>query len=245
MEVRQNIGYLPESVPLYPEMRVEEYLDYRAKLKGVERTIRQKRIEESLARCRIREVRRRLLGTLSKGYRQRVGLADALSHDPPILIMDEPTTGLDPVQKHETLSTIKDLSEQHTILFSTHILSEVEAICSRVIIIHRGSIGVDRKMADLMKEDESGVLAEIRGPHNEVLPALKALEGVKSVKEKKVTNEVYSYEIRASGKKDLRETIFQRVVQGKWVLRGLEIPKRQLEEYFLELTMRSENVSSP
>src|SRR5206468_266299 len=98
MEVRQNIGYLPESVPLYPEMRVEEYLDYRAKLKGVDRSIRQQRIGEAMDRCRVREVRRRLIGTLSRGYRQRVGLADSLSHNPQILILDEPTSGLDPLQ---------------------------------------------------------------------------------------------------------------------------------------------------
>src|SRR5262249_41004502 len=123
MQVRQHIGYLPESVPLYPEMRVEEYLDYRAKLKGVERDVRQKRIEEAMAPCRIREGRRRSVGTLSRGSRQRVGLADSLSHRPDILIMDEPTSGLDPLQIRETLQTIKDLAEEHTILFSTHILA--------------------------------------------------------------------------------------------------------------------------
>jgi ABC-2 type transport system ATP-binding protein len=242
MEVRQNIGYLPESVPLYPEMRVEEYLDYRAKLKGVERTQRRQRIENALERCRIREVRRRLLGTLSKGYRQRVGLADALSHDPPIIIMDEPTSGLDPVQIRETLNAIKDLSERHTILFSTHILPEVETICSRVIIIHRGSIGVDRKMADMVHEDEGGALAEVRGPHDQVKAAFQSLEGVKSVKDKKIEADVYAYDIRALGKRDLREAIFQRVVKGNWVLRRLETPKHQLEEYFMELTMRSDGL---
>src|SRR5437588_471688 len=111
MEVRKKIGYLPESVPLYPEMRVEEYLHYRAKLKGVDRPGRQERIDYCLERCRIREVRRRLIGTLSKGYRQRVGLADTLVHDPPLLILDEPTTGLDPVQIRETLNLIRQLSE--------------------------------------------------------------------------------------------------------------------------------------
>src|SRR5215468_2984295 len=116
MEVRRNIGYLPESVPLYPEMRVEEYLNYRAKLKGVDRKQRAQRIEYCLDRCRVREVRRRLVGTLSKGYRQRVGLADALVHDPPILIMDEPTVGLDPLQIRETLTLIRELGEKHTIL---------------------------------------------------------------------------------------------------------------------------------
>ncbi|HLW67750.1 MAG TPA: ATP-binding cassette domain-containing protein [Gemmataceae bacterium] len=240
MEVRQNIGYLPESVPLYPEMRVEEYLDYRAKLKGVDRSVRQQRIEEAMERCRIREVRRRLLGTLSKGYRQRVGLADSLSHDPPMLIMDEPTSGLDPVQIRETLHTIKDLAEQHTILLSTHILSEVEAICSRVIIIHRGAIGVDRKMADLMREDDAGVLAEIRGPRDAVTSALKSIDGVKSVESKLLEKDLCSYEVRAVGKKDLREAVFNRVVQGKWVMRRLEPSRRKLEEYFMDLTMRSD-----
>src|SRR5437016_5446581 len=140
MDVRRNIGYLPESVPLYSEMRVEEYLTYRAKLKGVERKERQGRLESCLEGCRIREVRRRLIGTLSKGYRQRVGLADALIHDPPILILDEPTAGLDPLQIRETLATIRELSGQHTVLLSTHILSEVESVCRRVIIINKGHI---------------------------------------------------------------------------------------------------------
>src|SRR5438874_8824304 len=131
LDVRRNIGYLPESVPLYPEMRVEEYLVYRAKLKGVTRKDRPQHIEYCLERCRIREVRRRLVGTLSKGYRQRVGLADAMIHDPPILIMDEPTAGLDPMQIQETLTLIRQMGQTHTILFSTHILAEVEAVCER------------------------------------------------------------------------------------------------------------------
>src|SRR5262249_5588043 len=140
MAARRHIGYLPESVPLYPEMRVEEYLAYRAKLKGVPRRERPARIAYCLARCRVREVRRRLLGTLSKGYRPRRGLADALVHDPKILILDEPTVGLDPLQIRETLSLIRELGTTHTVLLSTHILSEVEAICRRVIIIHSGKI---------------------------------------------------------------------------------------------------------
>src|SRR5262245_61656472 len=149
MAVRRHLGYLPESVPLYPEMRVEEYLDYRAKLKGVERKERQQRIDYCLERCRIREVRRRLCGTLSKGYRQRVGLADTMLHDPHILILDEPTVGLDPVQRRETLALIKELGHSHTIMLSTHILAEVEAICERVIIINVGRIGIAKKLSEL------------------------------------------------------------------------------------------------
>src|SRR5436190_17952910 len=138
MAARRHIGYLPESVPLYPEMRVEEYLAYRAKLKGVDRTARAVRIDYCLDRCRIKEVRRRLLGTLSKGYRQRVGLADTLLADPPVLILDEPLSGLDPVQQEETLASIRALGGQHTVLFSTHHLPDVEKVCNRVIIINQG-----------------------------------------------------------------------------------------------------------
>src|SRR5690349_2494467 len=172
MDVRRSIGYLPESVPLYPEMRVEEYLVYRAKLKGVSRKDRPARIDYCLERCRIREVRRRLIGTLSKGYRQRVGLADAMVHDPPILILDEPTVGLDPLQIRETLTLIRDLGKQHTILLSTHILPEVEAICERVIIISSGRIGMDRRLADL-STDAAAIVLEVRGPADQVAGVLK------------------------------------------------------------------------
>src|SRR5262249_50162759 len=158
--------YLPESVPLYPEMRVEEYITYRAKLKGVERKGRPQRVEYCLDRCRIRQVRRRLIGTLSKGYRQRVGLADAMVADPPLLILDEPTVGLDPVQIRETLLLISELGEKRTILFSTHILSEIEAVCERVIVIHRGRVASDRVMKDLARFDE--ILLEVHGPLEQV-----------------------------------------------------------------------------
>src|SRR5687767_13151860 len=147
MKVRENIGDLPESVPLYPEMRVEEYLTYRAKLKNVDRSVRRARVEQCLEKCRVKEVRRRLLGTLSKGYRQRVGLADALVADPKVLILDEPTSGLDPIQIRETLNTIKALAGTHTVLLSTHILNEVEAICDRVIIINRGTLRSDGQLS--------------------------------------------------------------------------------------------------
>src|SRR5262245_63168831 len=130
-------------------MRVEEYLNFRAKLKGVAPKERQLRIDYCLERCRVREVRRRLMGTLSRGYRQRVGLADSMVHDPPILIMDEPTAGLDPLQIRETLALIKELGQDHTILLSTHILSEVEAICERVIIINGGRIGLSQHLEEL------------------------------------------------------------------------------------------------
>ncbi|NBS90493.1 ATP-binding cassette domain-containing protein [bacterium] len=140
LEVRKRIGYLPESIPLYPEMRVEEYLSFRARLKGVDRRIRTAQIDKVLEKCRVVEVRRRLLGTLSKGYRQRVGLADALLSDPQLLILDEPTDGLDPEQKVQTLKMLKELGQNHTIVFSSHLLSEVETIVQRVLIMRRGRL---------------------------------------------------------------------------------------------------------
>src|SRR5262245_49825244 len=149
MEVRRRTGYLPESIPLYPEMRVSEYLEYRAKLKGVDRKQRPTRIDYCLDVCRIREVQRRLMGTLSKGYRQRVGLADAMINDPPVLILDEPTDGLDPGQKQETLNLLRELGKDHTIMLSSHMLSEVETLVHRVIIMRRGYVGLARKLSEL------------------------------------------------------------------------------------------------
>jgi ABC-2 type transport system ATP-binding protein len=233
MQVRRNIGYLPESVPLYSEMRVEEYLAYRAKLKGVERSRRQQRLDYCLDRCRIREVRRRLIGTLSKGYRQRVGLADAMIHDPPILILDEPTVGLDPLQIRETLALIKELGEQHTILLSTHILSEVEEVCERVIIITAGRIGLARPMAEL----ESGalILLEVRGPADQVADALRSVDGVAQVTTHKLGDGLCSFEVSAHEDRDLREALAQRVAKGGWTLRRLELKRRKLEDAFFDV----------
>lgn len=151
--VRRSIGYMPESCPLYPELRVEEYLKFRAGLKGLGWGTRRKRIDYVLGKCWLTDVRRQLIGTLSKGYRQRVGLADALLADPPVLILDEPTAGLDPTQIRETRKLIRELGAQHTMLLSTHILSEVEMACDSIIMIDRGRVA------------EAGTLAEVRARH--------------------------------------------------------------------------------
>jgi ABC-2 type transport system ATP-binding protein len=244
MEVRQNIGYLPESVPLYPEMRVEEYLVYRAKLKGVPRQVRQKRIDYCLERCRVREVRRRLIGTLSKGYRQRVGLADALVHDPQILILDEPTVGLDPLQIRETLALIKELGEKHTILLSTHILGEVEATCRRVIIINSGRIGLDKKLSELTT-DSSYIVVEVRGPSDQVLNVLRTTDGVSQVTPQGLTDGLAAFEVRTHRDQDLREAICQRLVKNGWTLRRLDLRRRKLEDHFAEVVLREQTRSRP
>src|SRR5262249_23286454 len=149
------------------------------KLKDVERKERAKRIDFVMDRCRLREVRRRLVGTLSRGYRQRVGLADAMVHDPPILIMDEPTAGLDPYQIRETLALIRELGQDHTILLSTHILSEVETICERVIIINAGRIGLSQTLEEL--ESQALILLEVKGPAEAVKNVLRGVSGVAQV----------------------------------------------------------------
>ena len=240
MAVRSNIGYLPESVPLYQEMRVEEYLDYRAKLKNVDRKERQKRIDYCLERCRLQEVRRRLIGTLSKGYRQRVGLADSLIHDPPILILDEPTVGLDPLQIRETLGLIRSLGSNHTIVFSTHILAEVEAICERVIIIRQGRISLDRKLSELAT-DAAVIVLEVRGPSDQVTNVLRTTDGVEQVQPQPIGDGLTGYEIRTHHNRDLRETIFQRVAKNGWSIRRLDLRRRKLEDHFMDTVVREED----
>lgn len=155
VEVRRRIGYMPESCPLYPEMRVVEYLRFRAGIKGLHGSEAKKRVEYVLGRCWLSDVHRQLIGTLSKGYRQRVGLADVLLNNPPVLILDEPTAGLDPGQIRETRKLIRELGREHTILLSTHILSEVEVTCDRAIIINRGQVVAAGRLVDLKPENQS------------------------------------------------------------------------------------------
>jgi ABC-2 type transport system ATP-binding protein len=243
MEVRRNIGYLPESVPLYPEMRVEEYLLYRARLKQVDRRIRKARIDKCMERCRIREVRRRLIGTLSKGYRQRVGLADSLVHDPPILIMDEPTSGLDPLQIRETLNTIKELGQEHTILLSTHILSEVEAVCERVIIINRGKIGLDSPLKQL-STDTTDVQVEVKCPPETARRVLESVPGVASVTVRELPGGWTEADVRTQNDQDLREVIAAKIQQNQWPLRRLDLRQRRLEDHFVEVVVRGDSSST-
>jgi ABC-2 type transport system ATP-binding protein len=233
MEVRRRVGYLPESIPLYSEMRVEEYLAFRAKIKGVDRRDRPAQIAKCLERCRVREVSRRLLGTLSKGYRQRVGLADAILHDPPILILDKPTDGLDPGQKAETLAMLRDLGQNHTIMLSSHLLTEVESIVQRVIILRRGQVGMARKLSEL--EHESVILLEVRGPAESIANALRTAEGVASVSFRPLDDGINLFEVKTHQYRDLREALGQRVAQHGWPLRRLDLRRRSLQDRWNEI----------
>jgi ABC-2 type transport system ATP-binding protein len=155
VEVRRRIGYMPESSPVYPELRVGEYLMFRGGIKGLHGRACRRRIDYVLERCWLTDVRRQLVGTLSKGYRQRLGLADALLHNPPVLILDEPTAGLDPSQIRETRNLIRELGQEHTVLLSTHILSEVEMTCEQAIIINRGRIAAAGRLEELRPRHQS------------------------------------------------------------------------------------------
>ncbi len=238
MEVRKRVGYLPESIPLYAEMRVSEYLEYRAKLKGVERRQRPVRISYCLDACRIKEVQRRLLGTLSKGYRQRVGLADAMINDPPILILDEPTDGLDPGQKQETLGLLRELGNSHTIMLSSHLLTEVESLVTRVIIIRRGIVAMSARLAEL--QTEPVVVLEARGPVEQVSALLRSAEGVEEVQAETLEDGVASYVIRTTGYKDLRESLAGRLAKNGIPLRRLDLRRKRLQDRWNEINNMDE-----
>ncbi len=238
IEVRRRIGYLPENVPMYLEMRVREYVDFRAKLKGVPRKERSKKVDEVMSRCRISDVQRKLIGTLSKGYRQRVGLAESMVHDPELLILDEPTVGLDPIQKDDTLELIRDLGQKHTILLSTHILSEVESICERVIIIANGRIA----LSDTLKKLQTGsvIELEVRAPQQKVRGVLETISGVSSVEGRAADDGVTGFDIHTQNDQDLRETISQRMTQNGWTIRQLALRRRSLQGHFRAAVMGAE-----
>jgi len=181
MRARECLGYMPETSPLYPEMRVAEYLRFRAELKRVARSKRRSAVSKAIEDARLEEMAEVLIGHLSKGYRQRVGLADALVASPPLLILDEPTAGLDPNQIREVRSLIARLSEDRTILLSTHILSEVEATCSRAIIINRGRLVAEGELAQLQSSGSNAVVIRVRGARQKAARIIEAVDGVRRV----------------------------------------------------------------
>ncbi len=245
-KVRENLGYLPENVPLYLEMRVDEYLDFRGRLRKMPRPQRRKRMEYVLERCWLKNVSRRVIGHLSKGYRQRVGLADALLHNPAVIILDEPTVGLDPTQIRETRKLIRDLGGDHTIMLSTHILPEVEAVCDRAIVIARGKIVAQGTPDELRssRRMQARVLVECRGPAKDVEIALGRVSGVSKVELIENTNgsggsstEKYTtMAIRPSDGRDVREEVARTVIQNGWPLREIRLEHATLEEFFVQVT---------
>jgi len=238
LEVRRHIGYMPENNPLYVDMRVSEYLKFRAKLKDVPRADRKDRIQEVLQMCGLTDVRNRVIGHLSKGYRQRVGMADALLAEPDLLILDEPTIGLDPVQIRQVRQLIKDLGKRHTILLSSHILPEVEMTCNRVIIIHRGRILASDTPDNLVKTLHAGglVRVEVRAPGAEVQVKLRSVDGVESVEVEAGNDGFVRVTIQPKAGADPREAIFKVVAANGWTLRELSRTRTTLEDIFVQIT---------
>jgi ABC-2 type transport system ATP-binding protein len=239
IEVRKRIGYMPENVPLYTDMRVNEFLRFRAELKRVGRRKIRERVEIVKELCSLKDVENKIIGTLSKGYRQRVGLADAMVHDPDLLILDEPTIGLDPNQIRAVRDLIKDLGQHHTILLSTHILPEVELTCNRVLVINRGKIEASDTPVNLTKLVRGGgsILLEVKAPEADIISKLKALTQIEDVEVSLPADQGWvSARIFAQPGVDVREDIFGVVRENGWPLRELSRVKATLEEAFVELT---------
>lgn len=237
LEVRRKVGYLPENCPLYHEMRAGEYLRYRAKLKGVPSRICKAQVNGVMELCGVEQVSRRIIGHLSKGLRQRVGLADALVHHPALLILDEPTIGLDPNQIREMRDLVKQLAEDHTVLLSTHILPEVEQTCDRVIILHEGKIVASDAPKNLAQVLAGclRVIAEIKGVRDEILEACRKLSGVIHVTEE-TDGAWVRVEIEGDLDADIRQDVYQLAVQNQWILRELKTVSGNLEQAFGTLT---------
>ena len=235
--VRQRIGYMPENVPLYPEMRVEEFLEYRGRLKRVSRGEIAHRVGLVLDQCGLTDVRGKIIGSLSKGFRQRVGLADALVHNPMLLILDEPTAGLDPHQIRSFRELIKELGKDRTILLSTHILSEVEMVCRRAIIINKGKIEASDTLANLEKRVQAGALQiEVKVDPAVAKEKLTKIAEVSLVTELNRAGDWVSYEVTAAPGKDIRGEVDGLIKREQWPLREFRREKARLEDVFVELT---------
>ena len=236
-DVKRNIGYLPESPPIYMEMRVREYLDFVARIKGVEKKLRRSRIDEAIERCGLGEVAHRITGKLSKGYRQRVGIAQAVLHKPPILILDEPTSGLDPKQVVEVRRLVLGLAESmnQTILLSTHILPEVSMTCGRVIIINHGHIVLSQSLQDLSGDnlDYDTILLEIRAD-GDVTSALLAVDGVRAVEGADVAGR-RKLRVTCERGEDMRARLSGFVAQQRWQLLLMRPQETSLEEVYLKV----------
>ena len=238
--LRRNVGYLPENVPLYPEMRVDEYLRFRAEIEGVARSEVRPRTDRVIDRCLLGDVRRQVIGTLSKGYRQRVGLAGALIHEPAVLILDEPTVGLDPNQIIKVRELIIELGRDHTVLLSTHILPEVEQVCERVFIIDRGRIVADGTPDALRAKlvGNPSLSVEFKGADDAAEAALMSLPGVVGVDQRGPARFLLEHGPGA----DPREAVFKLAVEKGWVLLALAQQQTTLEDVFVRLTTREEPV---
>jgi ABC-2 type transport system ATP-binding protein len=241
-EVRRRIGFMPENNPLYLEMRVREYLKFRARLKGLGWKRSRQRVDMVMEQCSLTDVQRRIIGQLSKGYRQRVGLADALVHEPELIILDEPTIGLDPHQIRSVRQLIKNLAGKHTVLISTHILPEAEMMCSRMLIMFGGKIlaadtpeNLQRRMAGA-----SQIVAEIAAEEAELKEIFSQLPGVAHFNVSASEGDFQRCALTPEGGYDLRPMVFALAQERGWVLRELTRSRHSLEDIYVQITKPSE-----
>ena len=238
LEAKRRTGYLPETPPLYPDMSVRDYLDFVAKIKGVPRVDRRARVAAVMERTRVSDMAKRLCGKLSKGYRQRVGLAQALLHNPDVLILDEPTAGLDPKQIIETRQLIKELAGDHTVVLSTHILPEVSQTCQRVVIINKGRVvAVDTpdNLTSRLRGSEA-MYVQVEATGGDVKTALERVPGVTRVTLTDTRGPIAGFEVASEAGRDVRRALAQAIVTPGWGLLELRPMRMSLEEIFLSLT---------
>jgi len=237
LEARQHIGYLPEAIPLYSDMTVRSYLDFCAKLRGLDKNRITKRIEDVVEICHLEEYIDVLIGKLSKGFRQRVGVAQTIIHEPEVLILDEPTIGIDPIQVSMTRQLIKELGKESTVLLSTHVLPEVSVICERVIIIHEGKIVAEDSIENLSNliSGSKRIRLEIGGPANKVAQRLRQITGIGQVR-----HEDSEFIVECAAGEDPRNRIIETVTQEGWTLLSMESLEMSLEDIFLKLTTEEE-----
>lgn len=244
---KRLIGFLPEQPPLYPEMTVMEYLNFVYELKGCEFD-REAHLDEIIAVTKLGEVKDRLIANLSKGNKQRVGIAQALIGDPKVVIFDEPTVGLDPKQILAVRNLLRTLAKRHTVILSTHILAEVQAVCERVIIINKGKIIADERTEDIVREIEDGYRYRVKicGPEREVVNTLSRLNGMKSVESTGDRDmDSYSFIFESDKGVDLRKAVFNACSQRGWAIIGLEAVGTDLETVFIRLVDRSDGITEP
>jgi len=237
LDGRRHIGYLPEAIPLYTDMTTRAYLEFIAKLRGLDKDRIRTRVDEVVEMCRLEEYIDVIIGKLSRGFRQRVGVAQSIIHEPDVLILDEPTIAIDPIQVAQTRQLIKELGKEHTILLSTHILPEVSMICERVIIIHEGRIVAEDRIENLSSLIRGGkrIRVEVQGPADQVAKRLQQIKGVRQV-----TFEEPHHIVECPPEQDPRPKIMEAVVKGGWVLLSMELVEMSLEDIFLELTTEEE-----
>jgi gliding motility-associated transport system ATP-binding protein len=246
IEAKRHTGYLPETPPLYPEMTVHEYLAFVARIKGVPPAERKARVQGVMARTRIADMADRQCSNLSKGYRQRVGLAQAILHNPDVLVLDEPTAGLDPKQINETRELIKELAGDHTIILSTHILPEVAQTCQRVVIINKGrvvAVDTPQNLTERLRGSET-MYVQVDAGGDDPAPALERVPGVTRVAVAEQHNGIASYEVESQQGEDVRRALARSIVSNNWGLLELRPMRMSLEEVFLSLTTE-EPVDTP